>query len=191
MKHLHQIRGRWAVRIGVPDTLRNIIGKRELREWLGTDKNVAQRSAPAVIARFYQQIDEAKALLEGSSQTLRAAAQHHYARELAADDRERSALGGTAEFRSFTAPIKAAKLRLLVAHQLPRDEAEALIGYAADDAIADGAVNPALERGELLRVLAEIHLEAMARFEERDAGRIALSDPKSEWLAAEQPAGVV
>lgn len=86
MKHLREINGRFAVRIGVPANLRPIIGARELREWLGAEKRVAERSAPAVIAEFYRQIDAAKAALAESAPSLRIAAQAHYADELLADD---------------------------------------------------------------------------------------------------------
>ncbi len=90
MKHLHEIKGRWAVRVAVPAPLQSIVGRSELREWLGTDQAVAKRSAPGVIAGFYGRIDEAKARLAGAAPTLRTAAQHHYAEELKADDRARA-----------------------------------------------------------------------------------------------------
>lgn len=53
LKHLHEIKGHYAVRIGVPINLRGIVGGRELRQWLSTDKRAAERNAPATIAAFY------------------------------------------------------------------------------------------------------------------------------------------
>jgi len=53
MKHLHHIKGKFVVRVVVPPELRAVLNKRELRDWIGTDKKAAKRNAPAVIARFY------------------------------------------------------------------------------------------------------------------------------------------
>lgn len=72
MKHLHEIRGHFAVRVVVPVNLRGIVGRGELRQWLGTDRRVAERNAPAVIAAFYRQIDDAKIKLATSVPTIRA-----------------------------------------------------------------------------------------------------------------------
>ena len=53
MKHLHKINDRFAVRVVVPPELRGIVGRGELREWLGRDQRAAERNAHAVIARFF------------------------------------------------------------------------------------------------------------------------------------------
>jgi len=76
---------------------------------LGSDRNAAKRAAPEIIARFYRQIDEAKAQIAGAKPTLRTAAKSHYAAELRADDRERlSGMGDS--LRTTTASLLAAKL---------------------------------------------------------------------------------
>jgi integrase len=188
VKHLHEIKGRYAVRVAVPASLRGIVFAgapgSELREWLGTDRKAAERTAPEVVARFYRRIDEAKAQLVAATPTLGSAAKHHYAAELAADDRERGA-GSTLTLRRHTAPQRAAMLRLLVAGALPEDEAEAIMGDAADTVLAVGAADKSLPRMDLLKALAEAQLEAMGRQEERDSGKVALTLPASPLLQPE------
>ncbi|UJW85753.1 site-specific integrase [Devosia sp. SL43] len=191
VKHLHEIKGRFAVRVGVPAGLRGIVFAgdpgSELREWLGTDRKAAERAAPEVVARFYRRIDEAKAQLAAATPTLGSAAKHLYAAELAADDRERGN-GGVATLRKMTASQRAMLLRLLVAGALPDDEAEAVMGDAADAVLAVGAADKSLPRADLLKALAEAQLEAMARQEERDSGKVALTPPTSPLLQPEAPA---
>ncbi|MGV8832167.1 MAG: tyrosine-type recombinase/integrase [Devosia sp.] len=190
VKHLHEINGRQVVRINVPKPLRGIVFAggpgSELREWLGSDRKAAERAAPEVIARFYRRIDEAKAHLAAATPTLGTAAKHHYGAELAADDRERR-LGGHAELRAISAPVRATLLRGYLAGTVSESEAEALVGYAANDAIIAGAASPDLDRRELLRTMAEVHLEVMARQEERDAGKVAPSPTASAFLQPEPP----
>jgi hypothetical protein len=59
MKHVQFSRGRYVVRVTVPEDLRPIIGKRELVEPLGGDKKTAERNAHGVIAGFLARIEEA------------------------------------------------------------------------------------------------------------------------------------
>jgi integrase len=191
IKHLHEVNGRFVVRINVPKPLRVIVfaGKpgTDLKEWLGTDRKAAERAAPEIIARFYRRIDEAKAVLKASSATLGTAAKFHYEAELAADDRERVVGKGTVSLRRLTQSHLATLLRLLVSGSLDDpDEAEALLGDAADAAIAAGAADGKLPRTQLLKALAEARLEAMARQEERDSGKLALSAPSSALLQPEE-----
>lgn len=190
IKHLHEIKGRFAVRVNVPAPFRGIVFAgdpgSELREWLGTDRKAAERAAPEVVARFYRRIDEAKAQLTASKPTLGTAAKHLYAAELAADDRERVA-GGTTTLRKLTAPHRATMLRMLVAGALRDDEAEAIMGDAADAVLAVGAADKTLPRIDLLKTLAEAQLEAMGRQEDRDSGKVALAAPASPLLQPEAP----
>ena len=51
------------MRVVVPPELRDVLNKRELHDWIGGDKKAAERNATAVIARFYAQIDAARAKL--------------------------------------------------------------------------------------------------------------------------------
>lgn len=191
VRHLHEIKGRFAVRVGVPAGLRGIVfagsPSSELREWLGSDRKAAERAAPEVVARFYRQIDEAKALRAAATPTLGTVARHHYAAELAADDMERSS-SGTATLRKLTTPHGPTMLRMLVSGALPPDEAEAVMGDAADAVLAVGAADKALPRMALLISLAEAQLEAMAGADQRDFGTVAIAPPASPLLQPEEPA---
>ena len=190
MKHLHHIKGRYVVRVVVPENLRPVIGcGPELREWLGGDKKIAERNAPAVIARFYSQIDEAKATLALNGPSIKKAAQGHYTDELLADDhaRYRPGYDVVAQLRAFSEPIYASRLRLMLADQLSLDEMNALIGFAADKAIAEGRVDPAIDRRTLLKSLAEIQLEVMNAVVSRDKGEPRPPEPVSPLLQDEEP----
>lgn len=50
IKHLHEVTGRFVVRINVPKPLRGIVfaGRpgTDLKEWLGTDRKAAERAPP-------------------------------------------------------------------------------------------------------------------------------------------------
>ena len=194
MKHLHHIKGKFVVRVVVPPELRPLMGnKRELREWIGADKKTAERNAPAVVARFYSEIDAARAKLDAQAPTIRSAARAHYEFELLVDDRERAVAGNAARARHaqlFRAG-HASQLRLLAADQLDLEEADALLGWAADDLIATGKASPTTDRIALLKGLAQAQLEALARFEDRDAGKVTLPPPSASVLQPEEPAPVV
>jgi len=140
-----------------------------------------------VVARFYRRIDEAKSQLTAATPTLGAAAKHYYAAELMHDDRERIS-GGTATLRKLTTPHRATMLRMLVSGALPAEEAEAVMGDAADAVLAVGAADKALPRMDLLKALAEAQLEAMAGVEQRDAGKVAVAPPVSPLLQPEESA---
>ena len=188
MKYVHFARGRYEARVTVPLELRAIIGKRELKGNRGADKQIAERKAHGTIAGFLAMIEDAAAQLIANSPTVHSAALAHYTSELEADDGVRAALGSrsVASTNSLFAPHRAALLRRVVAGQVEAEEAEALIGYAADVLEAEGKA-PArgvVGRADLLRALAEVQLEAMTRVEERDHGRIAMSEPKSAFLNA-------
>jgi integrase len=93
------------------------------------------------------------------------------------------------EFLSFSRSVYANRLRLLVAGKINDEEAEALIGYAADALKREGRA-PDVPRRDLLRTLAEIQLEALERFEERDSGKIKLSPPVHSLLTEPDPAPI-
>lgn len=183
MKYLQHVRGKWIVRVTVPQELREIIGKRELVENdLPADKKARERKAVAVINGFYATIEDAREVLLSRRPTLSTAAKEHYRAELEADDRGRVVRStATADVERYSRTIYANKLRLLVAGAMEQAEAEALIGYAADDLKAKGRA-PDLPRSLLLRSLAQVQLEALSRFEERDEGAIMLSEPKLPLL---------
>ena len=188
MKYVQFVRGRYLVRVTVPPELRGVVGKREFSEPLGADKKVAERRAHGVIAGFLAQLEEARERLEASKPTLGSAAKAHYRAELEADDRERTGTSyrSVKALNQWTRPYRASKLRLIAAGQSEYDEAEALLGDALDDLVARGLAEPfklrSYARADSLRALAEVQLDALARFEERDRGVVYPGEPRSELL---------
>lgn len=191
MKHVQHVRGKWVARMTVPEELRAILGKRELVEPLGGDKKQAERRALAVLNGFHAILDDAREALAANRPTLSTAAKAHYRHELEQDDldRRKTRFSTDNDFHTYSRQVYAHRLRLLVAGKLERDEAEALIGFAADDLTAKGLA-PDTPRPDLLRALAEVQLEALARFEERDKGQIKPDAPVSPLLTAPDPAPV-
>lgn len=95
MKYVQHIRGKWRVRIKVPDELVPIIGKTELAETnLPPDPRSRERLAIGINNRFLVRIDEARERFEAQRNapelTLSVAAKAHYANTLAADHAKRS-----------------------------------------------------------------------------------------------------
>jgi integrase len=141
---------------------------------------------------FQAQLDEARdvweSLKEASMPTLSTAAKEHFRSELALDDLERALPDRSADdpFLQDSRSIYANRLRLLIRGKLSADEGEALIGYAANALRREGRA-PKVLRRELLRVLAEIQLEALERFEARDAGKIGSQETQHALLNIPDP----
>ncbi|MEO9900243.1 MULTISPECIES: site-specific integrase [Alphaproteobacteria] len=191
-KHILYRDGRFYARVVVPPGLRRIIGKTELREPLGADKRTAERNHHSVVASLLDQIDQARNQLASEAPPLTKIARDFYKRELERDDDER-ANGGkkqAREFNELTSSIAATSLRRLAVGRVGVEEAETLMGWAADE-IADRGEAPAIkgtpERLELLRLLAEVKLEVLARALERDNGAITLSEPSLPVLLDQKP----
>lgn len=70
--------------------------------------------------------------------------------------------------------VYAHRLRLALSCTPEREELEAPVGYAADDLKAKGLA-PNVPQHILLRALAEVQVDAFARFEERDDGRVKMA----------------
>jgi hypothetical protein len=185
LRHVVTRNGRHYARMVVPakpPELRQMLGATELREPLGADKRAAARASHAAVARLQERINEARRQL----------ARAHYARALARDDDQRVAPGHQTirELNSWSRPVYAAHLRRLTVGRTDDEEAEALMGWAADEAVALGesdARRGAPERRELLQMLAGVHLDALAQAEERDQGIVAPRRPLHPLLA-DQPA---
>ncbi len=65
MKYVQQIRGKWFVRVTVPEELRSIIGLRELVERdLPSDARARERLVHGILHRFFATIDKARVDLE-------------------------------------------------------------------------------------------------------------------------------
>ncbi len=97
MKYVQHIRGKWRVRIKVPDELVPIIGKTELSESdLPSDPRSRERLAHGIINRFLTQIEDARERLEARTKVpelaLSVAAKAHYANTLATDDEKRATM---------------------------------------------------------------------------------------------------
>lgn len=191
MKYVQNIRGKWVVRIVVPEELRHIIGRNEL--WhIGLPDKAKEREKQAlkIINAYLAEIDDARevweALREASIPTLTSAAKDHYQSELSLDDLERAGRVETSSFMKNSRAVYANRLRLLVGGKLSDDEAEALIGFAANNLRREGRA-PSVARRELLRSLAEVQLEALGRFEARDAGIVFVGEPQHPLLTAADP----
>ena len=176
MQYVQQLRGKWVLRMVVPGELRSILGQRELAEiGLPTEARAREKRAIAVINSFHAKLDEAReiveALGEASKPTLSSAAKEHDRSERARDDLARTTApdATTMEFLSYSRSVYANRLRLPVAAKVNDEEAEAPIGYMADALKREGRA-PDVPRKNLRRTLAEIQLEALERFEERDSG---------------------
>lgn len=105
MKYVQQVRGKWIVRITVPDELRDIIGVRELVEKdLPSDARTREKLAHGIINRFFARIDEARELYEARkgapAVTLSVAAKSHYANAVAIDQAKRAAMPTVAEINA-------------------------------------------------------------------------------------------
>jgi integrase len=193
MKYVQQVRGKWVVRMVVPEELRGIIGHRELVEiGLPSEARAREKRATAVINSFHAKLDEARevweSLSEASKPTLSSAAKEHYGAELLRDDLARAAApdATTKSFLAFSRSVYANRLRLLIADKVDAEEAEALIGYAADPLRREGRA-PDVSRKTLLRTLAEIQLVALERFEERDGGLVKAPEPVHTLLTEPDP----
>lgn len=192
VKHIVHRDGRYYARVVVPPELRRIIGKTELREPLGADKRTADRNLHATVARLLDQIEQARRQLAAEAPPLAKIARDFYARELERDDDIR-AMNGERTIKSYNATFRdslATSLRRLAAGRLEKDEEEALLGWAADEIASRGEARAApgtQERRDLLRALASVKLEVLARSEERDRGQITPGAPVHPLLVDKPP----
>jgi len=144
MKYVQQVRGKWVVRMVVPEELRTLVGQRELVEiGLPAETRAREKRATAVINSFHAKLDEARevwaALGEACKPTLSSAAKEHYSAELVKNDLEHATIRSqeVKETAGFFRSNYANRLRLLVSGQIGTEEAEALIGYAASACASD------------------------------------------------------
>lgn len=193
MKYVQNIRGKWTVRMVVPEELRHIIGRNELVQiGLPDNAKVREKMAIGIVNAFQAQLDEARevweSLSEASIPTLSTAAKEHFRSELAFDDLERAAPQRSInpDFLQEVRSTYASRLRLLAACKIGDDEAEALIGFAANALRRKGRA-PSVPRRELLRILAEVQIEALERFEARDAGKVREPEPRHVLLNEPDP----
>lgn len=112
MNYVRQVRGKWIVRMIVPEELRGIVGQRALvHVGLPPETRAREKAAIGIINSFLMQIEEARevweAMDEASKPTLASAAKEHYRAELLAEDLARSAGASSdqEEYRRFSRSV--------------------------------------------------------------------------------------
>ena len=151
MKYVQYVRVKWVARMTVPTELRDMLGMRELVAPLGGDKKEAERKALLVLNRFHAILDDAREALVANRPTLSTAAKAHHRAELSADNKGRARRrAGDQTFFTYSRSVYVNMLWLLVADALDRDEAESLIGFAADD-LTNKGLAPDVPRHVLLK----------------------------------------
>jgi integrase len=174
-------RDQYRVRIVIPPRLRPFILKRDgtprtaLEEFLGADPRAALKKSHAILADFHDQLDRARMQLEAASSNLPAdrltirRPSVASAAKLAFQSELMERTQGDRVLLPNQDRIYADKLRLVAAGIITGEEAEALIGYAADRLDAASQM-PAGTRDDLLKVLANVRLDALAISQSRDRG---------------------
>lgn len=201
-KHIDFYRDQYRVRIVIPPNLRPFILKADgtprtaLEEFLGADPRAALKKSHAILADFHDRLDRARLLFEAANSNVPAgqiephrpsiasAAKQVFESELDFDLRSR--IGGPRRMLPEIERIYVDKLRLVAAGMITGEEAEALIGYAADllDATAH---KPAGKRADLLKVLASVRLDSLAIAQSRDKGEAYPPDVRTpELLQADE-----
>jgi integrase len=202
-KHIDFYRGQYRVRIIIPPNLRPFILKADgtpqgtaLEKFLGADPRAALKASHAVLADFHDRLDRARVQRDAANSdhladrlasprpTIASAAKQVFHSELDFDLRERAV--GPREIDPGFERVYLDKLRLVAAGLIKGREAEALIGYAADH--LDAASAPAGKRDDLLKVLANVRLDALAIAQSRDKGEAYPPDVRTpELLQADEP----
>ena len=97
VRHLLHRAGRYSARVSVPESLRKIVGKRELVRALGADRTSALRKLPGVVAAMHVELDAARTQSvvtakpkPGRILSNRQLAGTHYNRELELDENQRN-----------------------------------------------------------------------------------------------------
>ncbi|MCC3245212.1 site-specific integrase [Methylocystis sp. WRRC1] len=188
LRHLLYRNGRYYARVAVSEPLRPYVGKRELLKALGPDRKEAQRLLPGVVARFLDQLAEAKrrAARDGqpspkpSRRPLSQAALAHllYQELLAVDDESRNVSSDRTgvtmpDLNKLFASERAMILRKIVSGAASDDEIAANVGAWIETFRERGYVDapPASRQWrELARMFASVHIEALSRSTERDDG---------------------
>jgi len=202
-KHIDFYRGQYRVRIVIPLNLRPFILKADgtsrtaLEEFLGADPRTALKKSHAILADFHDQLDRARSQLEAANgnrpadlfalhrPTVASAAKQAFQSELDFDLLERAV--GPRQIDPGIERVYLDKLRLVAAGLIKGREAEALIGYAADQLEA-ASQTPTGKRDDLLKVLAGVRLDTLAISQSRDKGEAYPPDVRTpELLQADEP----
>lgn len=202
-KHIDFYRDQYRARIIIPPNLRPFILKADgtprtaLEEFLGADSRAALKKSHAILADFHDQLDRARLQLEATNSgqppngialrglAIADAAKQVFRAELDFDLLERAA--GPREVDPGFERVYLDKLRLVAAGLIKGHEAEALIGYAAT---LTGATAQTVtgKREDLLKVLANVRIDALSISQSRDKGEAYPPDVRTpELLQADEP----
>jgi integrase len=198
LQHLLERNGRYFARMGVPENLRAVVGKRELLAPLGPDLRLAKAKLHAQVAAFQEILDEARTqlapvqLADRRPMTTEQMARRHFGKETNIDlsDR-RHHRASHAAFGELFRPTLVSALRQAVHGTVEDEELDALIGWAVDAFDAKGT--PVPPRGtkawrDLALALAAAQLEAHDLATKRDAGDWE-AVPKNTMLMGAEPPG--
>ncbi len=182
VRHLCTRRGRYHARLVVPEKLRGIVGKTELRTPLGGDYRQALKLLPGAVVQLQQQIAQAEHLAgAGQAQAVPARyplapaqiAQSHYMQRLAFDDEIRNSPSFSRLGAIGIDDHLVKRLREAIAGRANDAELGALVGALIDRFRAAGNLDAepgSPEWREIARALCNAELEALARAAERDEG---------------------
>ncbi|MGA2494755.1 MAG: DUF6538 domain-containing protein [Roseiarcus sp.] len=205
LRNLQVRGGRYYARVVIPNELRKILGKSELRRALGADRRRAIQNLPKALAEFRDSLAAARqsaGISRIPPRPLNATqiAQLHYQEELDHDSRARS-LGPSRDGSSvvsFNANFAAGRdkaLRRVASGAAGDEEIGAIVGWAIDQFRERGYVSVEPNTPDwrtLARTLAIVQLEALRHSLERDKGVFTgepafapLKEPISEELLAE------
>lgn len=180
--------GRYFARLTVPEKLRSIVGKRELRAPLGSDRRTANKRLPAEIAKMLAVLSDAEIALSG--QRLRKnrhwsdpeVAHWLYNYELSEDERMRDEPtdennSGVAVHNAFYAQERIEALRDIISGEASDEDIQFWLGGTVGILSDLGAisVSPSTPEWRRLarRVIAPVVLEGLQRSLERDHGNYA------------------
>ena len=189
--------GRYYARRVVPQELRSIVGKDELREPLGADRRHAIERLPVALVKINAHLDHARVALagqlerEGKAKAARSAplsaeelARTHYQERLALDE----ALRDISDFwasRSiddgYVADVRSIAAGRSSNEQINDIFGQDLVKYANRGNISAEAGSP--EWRKIARIVADAELEALARSVERDEGSSIRTEQHPAHLA--------
>lgn len=194
VRHLINRSGRYHARLVVPQDLRKIVGRTELRKPLGGDYRQALRMLPGAVAELQHQI--AMAERKVTSATREATARYplapdqiaysHYMQRLAFDD----ALRNDVRYASVAIDdLLVSQLRNAVAGRATDSELAELVGDQVERFRAMGNVDaePGSDEWRVIaRALCVAELEALSRVAERDEGDFS-GEPTAPMIAQATP----
>jgi integrase len=194
VRHLINRSGRYHARLVVPQDLRKIVGRTELRKPLGGDYRQALRMLPGAVAELQHQIAMAERKVTPATREATARyplapdqiAYSHYMQRLAFDD----ALRNDVRYASVAIDdLLVSQLRNAVAGRATDGELAELVGDQVERFRAMGNVDaePGSDEWRVIaRALCVAELEALSRVAERDEGDFS-GEPTAPMIAQATP----